>query len=166
LISYEFNIKAALAMGAATLLLGAAGCGGASPGGKMKLADEGYVKISGGCECYTEGLITFRPAFGDAVKVEVDNSGAWFYEDNEPVESFKVKIDADDAADFFEELKDVLDNAVGTETCSTRAAVIEIYLPFRDGTVETTWRELDVKQDVNPLLELLQEFVEECGEEA
>ena len=132
----------------------------------MELAGTGHIKISGGCECYTEGLITFQPAFGDAVKVEVDNSGAWFYAGNKPRESFEAALAADEAAEFFGELKAILDNAVGTETCSTRAAVIEVYLPLLGGTVETTWRELDMKHDVNPLVDLLQEFVEECGEES
>jgi len=131
----------------------------------MELANNGYVKISGGCECYTEGLITFRPR-GNAVEVDVDNSGAWFYKGNVQHKSFKMELAADEAAEFFGDLKAILDNPRSTETFSTRAAVIEIYLPLRDGTVETTWRELDMKQDVNPLVDLLQEFVEECGEEA
>jgi hypothetical protein len=165
LISNRFNVKAALKIGLVSLLLGAAGCGGASHGEKMVLSEEGYIKISGGCECYAEATVRFTPR-GDKVLVELDNAGAWFYAGNVPRESFKIELAADDAAEFFGELKAMLDNPRSTDTCSTRAAVIEIYLPFRDGTVETTWRELDVKQDVNPLLELLQEFVEECGEEA
>lgn len=149
----------------ACALLAAAACGGGGAASDMELASNGYIKISGGCECYAEGFITFRPAFGDDVEVEVDNSRGWFYEDNELVESFKVKIEADEVAEFFNDLKAVLDNPVSAETCSTRAAVIEIYLPFRDGTVETTWRELDVEHDVNPLVDLLEEFVEDCHDE-
>ena len=150
----------------ACALLAAAACGGGGAASNMELASNGYVKISGGCECYTEGLITFRPAFGDAVKVEVDNAGAWFYKGNVPHKSFKMVLAADEAAEFFGELKAILDNPRSTDTCNTRAAVIEVYLPLRGGAVETTWRELDVKHDVNPLVDLLQEFVEECGEEA
>ena len=146
-------------------LLAAAACGRGGSPSDMELASNGYVKISGGCECYTEATVRFTPR-GDKVLVELDNAGAWFYAGNKPRESFKIELAADEVAEFFSDLKAVLDNAVGTETCSTRAAVIESYLPFRDGTVETTWRELDMKQDVNPLVDLLDEFVEECGEEA
>jgi hypothetical protein len=166
LISNKANMSAALATGAATLLLGAASCGGASPGGKMELSDEGYVKISGGCECYTEATIRFRPAPGGNVRVDLDNAGAWFYAGNVPRESLKIELAADEAAEFFGGLKAILDNPVATETASTRAAVIEVYLPLRGGTLEATWRELDMKHDVNPLVDLVEEFVEECGAEA
>jgi hypothetical protein len=149
------------------LLVAAAACSGGRDATMwgFELASNGYIKISGGCECYTEGLITFRPAFGDAVEVEVDNSRGWFYENNEPLESFTFKMDTGEAALFFEELKYVLDNPIPTDTCSTRAAVIEVYLPFRDDTVvETTWRELDMKQDVDLLVGFLEDFVGERHE--
>jgi hypothetical protein len=131
----------------------------------MELASNGYIKISGGCECYAEGTITFRPAAGDKAEVEVENSRAWFYEDDRPLESFTVKMDADEVLEFFEELKDILDNPVNAETCSTRAAVVDVNLPFRNGPIETTWREADMKQDVNELVELLEDFVEDCHDE-
>ena len=149
----------------ACTLIAAVGCGGASPDGKMKLADEGYIKISGGCECYTEATIRFVPRGGN-VLVQLDNAGAWFYAGNKPHESFAVELAADEAAAFFGELTAILDHPRSTDAVSTRAAVIEIRLPLESGAVEATWRELDAKYDVNPLLELLQEFVEECGEEA
>jgi len=132
----------------------------------MVLTGEGYIKISGGCECYTEATIRFAPAPGDNAWVELDNAGGWFYAGNKPRESFEAELAADEAAEFFGELADILDHPRSTETASTRAAVIEIYLPLESGTLETTWRELDAKYDVNPLVDLLQEFVEECGEEA
>jgi hypothetical protein len=151
----------------ACALLAAVACGRGDTEPDLDLASNGYIKISGGCECYAEALITFRPVSDDAVEVEVDNARAWFYKDNEPLKSFTVKMAADEAGEFFGDLKAVLDNPRNAETTSTRAAVVEIYLPFKDGkAVETTWRELDTKQDVNPLVDLLEEFVEECGEEA
>lgn len=165
MISHRSVIKVALSVGASILFLGATACRGASPAEKMELSDEGYIKISGGCECYAEATIRFTPR-GDKVRVELDNAGAWFYAGSAPRESFKVELAAAEAAEFFGELKVIVDNPLSAGACSTRAAVIEIYLPLRGGTVETTWRELDVKYDVNPLLELLQGFVEQCGEEA
>jgi len=148
------------------LVVAAAACGRGDTASDMELTGNGHIKISGGCECYAEGTITLRPASGGNVEVEVDNSRAWFYEDNEPLGSFKVEMEVDEVGEFFADLREVLDNPAGTDTCSTRAAVIEVYLPFRDGTVvETTWRELDMKRDVNPLVDLLEEFVEECHDE-
>jgi len=142
-----------------------AACGGSAREGDMTLVGGGYVKISGGCECYVEATIRFVPR-GDDVLVRLDNAGAWFYEDNEPRKSFEITMEAEEAAEFFGEVKAILDHPRRTNAVSTRAAVIEIYLPLRGGTVEATWRELEAKYDVNPLVDLLEEFVEESGEEA
>jgi hypothetical protein len=146
------------------LTAAAAACGGGAAA-DMELVADGYIKISGGCEAYAEGQINFAPR-GDVVRVEVDNTGGWYYQENVPRESFAMELAAEEAAEFFGEVKAILDNPRRTNEVSTRAAVIEIYLPLRGGTVEATWRELEAKYDVNPLVDLLHEFVEECGGEA
>lgn len=151
---------------AVTSALAATVCCGSVGEGDMVLTDEGYIRIAGGCECYTEATIRFAPAPGDNVWLELDNAGAWFYAGNKPRESFEADLAADEAAAFFGELKAVLDHPKAADTAGTRAAVVEIYLPLESGTLETTWRELDMKYDVNPLVDFLQVFVEQCGEEA
>ncbi|UCH77992.1 MAG: hypothetical protein JSU81_09755 [Candidatus Coatesbacteria bacterium] len=158
------RLTPSLMLAAAASLLAA--CGGSAREGDMTLVGEGYVKISGGCECYTEATIHFAPAAGGNVRVELDNAGAWFYADNVPRESFARELPPKEAAAFFGEMKAILDNPRRTNAVSTRAAVVEVYLPLRGGTVEATWRELEAKYDVNPLVDLLEEFVEEWDEEA
>ena len=41
--------------------------------------------------------------------------------------------------------------------------MIEVYLPLESGTIKAEWRELDVRHDVNPLVDLLEGFVASCA---
>lgn len=60
--------------------------------------DVSCIKISGGCEVYAEGAITFFPLGEGKTTVWVDNSGGYFYvedADPDPVPSFEVKVYTD-----------------------------------------------------------------------
>ena len=53
------------------------------------LKDVSQIKISGGCEVYAEGCITFTPSGKDKTLVQVDNSGRYFYDEtSNPIPSF------------------------------------------------------------------------------
>jgi hypothetical protein len=56
-----------------------------------------------------------------------------------------------------------VDDPRAAETASTRAAVIEVYLPLDSGTIKAEWREIDMRHDVNPLVDLLEGFVASCA---
>jgi hypothetical protein len=127
----------------------------------MKLVDEGYVKVAGGCVAYMQGEITFAPQEGGGVRVVVDNDGGWFRGGGSgPFHGYDTVLPQEEAATFFADLKDLLDHPEKPEHGpSTMMSVVEIYLPLAGGTIETTWREADGAYDLGPLLKYLQESV-------
>ena len=68
-----------------------------------------------------------------------------------------------EAGEFLAGLKVIMDDPRAAEAASARAAVIEVYLPLESGTIKAEWRELDVRHDVNPLVDLLEGFVASCA---
>ena len=69
----------------------------------------------------------------------------------------------EEAGEFLAGLKAIMDDPRAVEAASTRAAVTEVYLPLENGTIKAEWRELDMRHDVNPLLDLIYEFVDSCA---
>ena len=69
----------------------------------------------------------------------------------------------EEAGEFSAGLKAIMDDPRAAEAASTRAAVIEVYLPLESGTIKAEWRELDMRHDVNPPVDLLAGFVASCA---
>lgn len=145
----------------APFLIAAADCRGgeATKPGEAVLAGPGFIKCSGGCELYTEARLDFTPD-GNRVRVTVDNSRYWFYWVNGAMPSFTTTLSGEEAAEFFSGLERILNSPRPGGSFTTRAAVVEIYLPLRGRVVAATWREEDTSRDINPLVDYIRDFVE------
>ena len=66
------------------------------------ISDKGTIKISGGCEVYEEGMITFEP-LENSVLIHVDNQGHYFYgHQSDPLPSFSIELPKEMVSSFLE----------------------------------------------------------------
>ncbi len=140
---------------------------GAGPGtsGGMMLKDHGSIKVSGGCEVYTEGRLQLE-VHGNAVKVILKNKSPYGYflsPDGNDLNDFKVLVDRETMAGFFTDLKSKLDNPRPNDHPSTRDARVEIRLPLESCTIRQELDELRGDRDVDPALEVIDSFVQSCA---
>jgi hypothetical protein len=128
---------------------------------KMELVDEGHITVSGGCLFYATGKIVLKPK-GEFVAIEVENSGHYFYVVNQPIEDFEVILTANKVEKFLKKIRRLDDHPKEPKGISSRNARVEIFLPLGTGVLEKTWREMDLKYDIEPLLKEIDNFVTDC----
>ncbi len=131
--------------------------------GQGLLTEQGSIRISGGCEVYTEGEILFLPG-KNCVEVVVENKGAYGYfttGDGTPLETFRVVIAAERMCEVINRLCRVIDSNDPPESVSTRDARVQVLLPLDSRTVEADWHEISGNQDVDRLLDVIDELVRE-----
>jgi len=107
------------------------------------LKDVSQIKISGGCEVYAEGYITFEPMGNDKTLVQVDNAGSYFYgEASIPIPSFELKVDT-------EQLSTHIENWIGLigsvekkpDYFSTENSTVLFDFSFQDRKVDFSYAE-------------------------
>jgi len=129
---------------------------------------EGYIKVSGGCEVYTEANIIFKPK-DDKIQILIDNKGGYFWKDNKQMQRFSATIDRKSAEDFFNKLNFILSNRKATESASTRNATVKVYLPLKEKKIEIKWNELEEvngkMHEIDPVLDLIDEFIRKISHE-
>ncbi|MDY6791818.1 MAG: hypothetical protein SWH54_11190 [Thermodesulfobacteriota bacterium] len=130
------------------------------------LKDVSQIKISGGCEVFAEGCITFIPMGKDNTMVQVDNSGQYFYDETStPIASFEVKV-------YTEQLSNHIENWVGLmgsvqkkpDYFSTRNAVVLFDFSLQNGKVHFSYAENQGGYQLDPLIESIEAFVATCHE--
>ena len=124
----------------------------------------GEIIISGGCEVYTESQLIFYPLINDyAVTLKNKNQYGYFWDEkgNTGLADTTFIIPSLEVDSFFNELDRVLTNPEHSQSISTRNAKIIIDFPHKDKWLKTAWSELDGKYDVEPLLNLIEQFVKQ-----
>jgi hypothetical protein len=134
-----------------------------SGGPVAQLTGCGSIRVSGGCEVFTEGEIHFHPA-ETGVEVVVENKGDYGYfttPDGAPLETIRTLWSTDRLGGFLERIRDVLQSKAPPAEVTTRDARVQVLLPLDVESVEADWSELFADRDVDLLLETIEAFVQE-----
>ena len=128
------------------------------------LKDVSQIKISGGCEVYAEGCITFKPSCKDKTVVQVDNAGSYFYGGtSNPIPSFELKVDN-------EQLSTHIENWIGLmgsvekkpDYFSTENATVLFDISLQDRKVHFSRAENEGGYQLDPIIESIDAFVATC----
>lgn len=130
------------------------------------LKDTSQIKISGGCEVYGECCITFVPMGNDKITVQVDNSGAYFYDKTStPVPSFELQFATEHLSPFIERWIALMDAARKTSGFfSTREATVLLDFSLQHGKVHFSCSESREGHQLDPMIESINAFVAICQE--
>ena len=139
-------------------------CPNCEKGTNYMLKDVGQIKISGGCEVFAEGCITFVPIDRDETMVKVDNSGLYFYDEvSNPIPSFELKIDSEQLAVYIKnwiELNDSIQKK--SDYYSTRNATVSFDFLFHDGNAHYTYSENSGGYQLDSIIDSVEAFVAAC----
>jgi hypothetical protein len=126
--------------------------------------DVSQIKISGGCEVFAEGCITFVPMGKDKTLVQVDNSGSYFFGENaDPIQSFELEVDTKQLSRFISDWVELMDSVlINPDYFSTRNATILFDLSLRDGKVHFSHAENQGGYQLDPIIESIEAFVTTC----
>ena len=128
------------------------------------LKDISHIKISGGCEVYAEGCITFKPLGKDKTLVQVDNSGQYFYgEASRPIPSFELKVDSDRLSKYIKiwiELMDSVDKK--PDYFSTENSTVLFDFSLQDRNVHFSYAENEGGYQLDPIIASIDAFVATC----
>ncbi len=122
------------------------------------------IKISGGCEVFAEGSISFVPLDHDKAMVQVENSGNYFYDEHsEPIPSFEVKVLTEQLSIFIDNWIKLIDSVKkNTEYLNTRNAVVLFDLSLQERDVQLSFSENQDGFQLDPLINAIEEFVTTC----
>lgn len=128
------------------------------------LKDVSQIKISGGCEVFAEGCITFIPLGKDKTMVQVDNSGRYFfYENSNPIPSFGIKVYTEQLSMYIKNWIELMDSVQKkTDYFSTRNATVLFDFSFQDGKVHFSHSENQGGYQLDPIIESIEAFVATC----
>lgn len=128
------------------------------------LKDVSQIKISGGCEVFAEGCITFIPLGKDKTMVQVDNSGRYFCDENaNPIPSFGIKVYTEQLSMYIKNWIELMDSVQKkTDYFSTRNATVLFDFSFQDGKVHFSHSENQGGYQLDPIIESIEAFVETC----
>ena len=128
------------------------------------LKDISQIKISGGCEVFAEGCITFKPLDKDKIMVQVDNSGSYFYgEASIPIPSFELKVDNDQLSTHIENWIGLMDSVEKKpDYFSTENATVLFDFSFLDRKVHFSYAENEGGYQLDPIIESIDAFVATC----
>jgi hypothetical protein len=133
--------------------------------GKTEVS-RGKIKISGGCEARSEGMLAWELQ-GAVAKVQLINTAASeFFLDAGGMEirTFEAQVSRKRATAFGSELQAKLDAAGPQTHPSTRAARVEVELTLESGaTRRELLDELRGDRDVDPVLEAVEAFARSCA---
>jgi len=133
-------------------------------GNAYMLKDVGQIKISGGCEVFAEGCITFKPLGKDKTMVQVDNSGRYFYDEtSNPIPSFELKVDTEKLSIFIKNWIELMDSVQKkTDYFSTENATVLFDFSFQDRNVHFSYAENEGGYQLDPIIESIEAFVATC----
>lgn len=119
----------------------------------MQFIKEGYIKISGGDEVYTESKIIFKP--GSQVNIELKNQAkyGYFYDKNEQLKDFNSFISAGQMDKFLKDIGDIIPKLKKTDVKSLENITADIQLASVSNTFKSD------KYDLDPLLSIIENFV-------
>jgi len=128
------------------------------------LKDVSQIKISGGCEVFAEGCITFKPLGKQKVMVHVDNSGNYFYDENSNlISSFEIELDVEKLSQFFKNWIILMDSIQKkADYFSTRNAVVLFDFSLQDRKVRISRYENQGGYQLDPIIESVEAFVATC----
>ena len=128
------------------------------------LKDVSQIKISGGCEVYAEGCITFKPLGKDKTLVQVDNSGSYFYGGtSNPIPSFELKVDTEKLSTHIENWIGLMDSVQKkTDYFSTENSTVIFDFSFQDRKVHFSYAENEGGYQLDPIIESIDAFVATC----
>ncbi|MBT8357075.1 MAG: hypothetical protein KJO61_04815 [Deltaproteobacteria bacterium] len=128
------------------------------------LKDISQIKISGGCEVYAEGCITFKPSGKDKTLVQVDNAGSYFYGDaSTPISSFELKVDNEQLSTHIENWIGLMDSVEKKpDYFSTENATVSFDFSFQDRKVHFARAENEGGYQLDPIIESIDVFVATC----
>ena len=128
------------------------------------LKDVSQIKISGGCEVFAEGRIAFIPLGKDKTMVQVDNSGRYFYDENDnPIPSFEIKVYTEELSMYIKNWIELMDSVQKkTDYFSTRNATVLFDFSFQDGKVHFSHSENQGGYQLDPIFESIEAFVATC----
>lgn len=131
------------------------------------LKDVSQIKISGGCEVYAEGCITFKLSGKDKTLVQVDNSGQYFYGGTSlPIPSFELKVDNDQVSKYIENWIGLMDSVEKKpDYFSTENATVLFDFSFQDRKVHFSYAENEGGYQLDPIIESIDAFVTTCHKE-
>ena len=128
------------------------------------IKDVSQIKISGGCEVFAEGCITFVPLGKDKTTVRVDNSGRYFCDENaDSIPSFEIKVYAEQLSKFIGSWIELMDSVQKkTDYFSTRNATVLFDFSLQDGKVHFSLSENQGGYQLDPIIESIEAFVVTC----
>ncbi len=128
------------------------------------LKDVSQIKISGGCEVFAEGCITFKPSGKDKTMVQVDNSGRYFYDEtSNPIPSFGIKVYTEQLSKYIENWIELMDSVQKkTNYFSTRNATVLFDFSLQNGKVHFSHAENQGGYQLDPIIESIETFVATC----
>ncbi len=126
------------------------------------------VFISGGCEVYAEGTITLVPVNEETTKVQVDNSGEYFFGgSSQTVSSFEIEIDSGEASAFIGNCKKLAESEEGEpDLFSTRNAKVTLDFALQGTDFQFSGDEAASWYPLDPLIEAIEAFVASSKEKA
>jgi hypothetical protein len=128
---------------------------------RFKLTDTGSISIGGGCIGYMETNISFVPVNG-SVKVEILYPNNFLRDpDFIGVDSLQMVISPDQYSDFVSDLLYLDRHPETNDQMSTRAAVMEIFLPNEDSTITMRREEFSIDYRIDDYLDLMTQYAVE-----
>ncbi len=130
------------------------------------LKDVSQIKVSGGCEVFAEGSITFVPLDKDKMVIHVDNSGHYFYDENsDPIPSFEMEVQIKQLSPFIKNWMKLMDSVEKkTDYFSTQDATVLFDLSLPGGKVHFSQSENQGGYQLDPIIESIEAFVATCQE--
>ena len=130
------------------------------------LKDISQINISGGCEVFAEGCITFKPLGKDKTMVQVDNSGRYFYDEtSNPIPSFEVQVYTEQLSNYIENWVELMGSVQKKpDYFSTRNAAVLLDFSLQNGKVHFSCAENQGGYQLDPLIESIEAFVATCHE--
>lgn len=137
----------------------------AAPPPEATLTGEGRIHLSGGCEVYAEGELRFLPS-PSGVRVSLRNLSPhppFLGDADEPIGEFTTTLGPTQAGAFFEKVRALLAAPGPSPGDSTREARVSVRLPLSCGMTLADWKEDEAGPDLDPLLDLIDDFVRACA---
>ncbi len=126
--------------------------------------DVSQIKVSGGCEVFAEGSITFIPVDKDKTIVHVDNSGHYFYDENsKPIPSFEMKVQTEKLTQDIKNWMRLMNSVEKKpDYLSAQDATVLFDLSLQGGKVHFSHSENQEGYQLDPIIESIEAFVATC----
>ncbi len=129
----------------------------------MRLIGAGSIRIAGGCEVFTEGLVRLLPEEG-GVRLTLENLSPYGFfctDDGAPHERLEVVWNEERSGALLERLTAILSSEDPPEFLTTNDFVVEVDLPLDTGTIATRWEEAAGERDVDRLADAIHDIFRE-----